>query len=154
MTGHGPWAVTVECPQEKIAFRFDAPTPLRVGSWIKLEGSYRFDPGVRSDGAPLERNAPYYHCPHDGTDVCDWEYRQMSDCKYFQVGPPELTTAIHAANLCLRRHQDSWESNLGLDCFQETAASLRAVLRLINEEIEERKPKPIASVGDISDLDL
>lgn len=146
VTGEGPWSATVECPGEKIALRFESRSALRVGCWVKLEGRYRFDPGARKDGTPAERNISYYHEPHDGSDKSEWEFRQLTECAFNQVGSPQFVAAMHEAMLCLRRHQDSWERNLELCRLQETADALRVVLGLLDAELEERRPLPVAVI--------
>jgi len=159
-------SVTIECPEEKLALRFETDKVLKIGEWVEVRGETRVDASFRSDGTPAESGA-YYHQPHDGSDKARWTFKQLmlqetgspddelttngSSNPCVLIGPPEFSKRMHAAMLCLRRHLDSWEKNLELSRWEETAATLKGVLELVESEVMERKPVPVVA-PQISDL--
>ena len=144
--------ITVECPEEKLALRFESNDFLKIGDWVRVHGSARIDSSVRSDESPAEPSG-YYHEPHDKSGKKGWIFKQMTSGTCTRIGPPIFTEKLHEAMLCLRRHLDSWEKNLEVPKWEETAASIRDVLELVEKEISDRKPIPTVSVN-INDADL
>jgi hypothetical protein len=137
---------TVECPSEKVALRVETPLEhLKVGGWVRIRGTARIDASVRKDGKAAETST-YYHQPHDGSDKNEWVFKQLVDGTIVHVGSPEFTERMHEAMLCLRRHLDSWEKNLDVEKWEETASALDGVLEMVQKELEERKPVPVVTV--------
>jgi hypothetical protein len=138
---------TIECPNEKVALRAEIPFGyLKVGGWVRIRGTARIDASVRKDGTAAEKST-YYHQPHDGSNKNEWVFKQLVDGTVVHIGSPEFTECMREAMLCLRRHLDSWERNLDVEKWEETASVLEGVLKLIQEEVEERKPLPVKTVS-------
>jgi hypothetical protein len=78
-------------------------------------------------------------------------FKQVTSATCVLVGPPEFVDGMHGIMLCMRRHLDNWEKNLELARWEETASCLRTVLKLVEAEISERKPAPVATI-QINDL--
>jgi len=142
--------VTIECPAERLALRFETEDRFKIGDWVTITGTARIDATIRASGTPAEPSA-YYHQPHDGSNRIGWAFKQLTSAIPVLVGPPQFSKRMHEAMLCLRRHLDSWEKNLELSKWEETAGTLRDVLRMVENEIRERKPAPIVAL-QISDV--
>lgn len=138
-------SVTVECPEEKLAVRFETDDGLKIGSWVRIRGLTRVDASVKADGTPAERGE-YYHAPHDGTSKSEWTFKQLTSAESVLVAPPEFATAMRGAMLCLRRHLDSWEKNLDLSKWEETSSVLKSVQAMVQQEVDERKPLLVVAV--------
>lgn len=137
--------VTVECPVEKLAVRFLVFGDIKIGDWMTIRGQTRVDVSTRNDGKPADPGS-YYHNPHDGTNKSEWTFKQLTVGTCVFVGPPEFSEKMRETMLCMRRHLDSWERNLELSKWEETASVLRDVLKLVEHEIGERKPVPTVAV--------
>lgn len=106
----GGCSVTVECYNEKLAFRFVANTPYVHGNWIKFSCKAKFIPGVRKDWKLRDNNLAYIHHPLDGSARCEWTF----------LMPIPSSMKVHRANMedvmgtlqnKLRRHVNNPKKN-------------------------------------------
>ena len=133
------FTVTVECPTEKMAFKFKTKEPFRVGKWLKIAET------------EISEKTVYYHQPFDGSCTLEWGFRELLECSFVEIGCPDFNKDAHEAMLRLRRHLDSWKKNFELSQWGETRSALARILSHFDSEIADRKPEKIAA-PDISDL--
>lgn len=151
--------VTVECPEQKWAFRFDQPgrSDVRVGDWVRFRGKVRLDPGLRADGEPVcKKEVTYYHDPHDGSNRKDWLFFDMTTPESKVVAPPDVARTLRETLTLVRRHLDSWDANLDPESFYHTIAALTESTQMMQEhyrdlfEAEKDLKAPVSAI----DLDL
>lgn len=143
--------VTVECPEEKEAWRFiwtrtGVGSPIVVGEWLVFSGETRVEILRRKI---VEK--PYYHNPHTREIRHGWVYYDV--CTFTEptrrTGSIETDNKIDVALNRLQAHFSDWPSNAYQKKLDETADCLEIAAKALREEAKIVASEP-ASVVEVN----
>lgn len=135
----GSTYVTVECPSEKVAYRFPWDRGIVLaGDWVSFRGQARREIVSRKAEPERLKEVPYYHDPYDGSPRDGWTYVDVRDPEGLRrVGPMDALDALKAAVEAASRHLENWYGQDSEEAIVETAGALERAAFAMKDRLAE-----------------